>query len=122
MKKGWLICLIVCVALVVTSCSSTSISGYGVTTNLATREYKELGKVVIPGQISYSDLLSKAKELYPDCDALIDVIQEDTISTLLFVIKIPKRTTTATAIQWLDDFSATEVKNYSDYKAAQSGQ
>ncbi len=59
----------------------------------------------------YLDVLAAAKELYPECDEIIDIYVDDTISTFL-ILSFSNRNTIATAIKFLDDKTNHEIKVY----------
>ena len=112
MKKSILILLSVVLLFSAVSCTSYNFVQEGITTSLANREYKELGKICSnSGKLGYWEILKEAQELYPECDEIIDIYVDEKV-TSLGPLLFGKTTVTATAIQWLDDKSATEVKGY----------
>lgn len=102
-KSVLLLVVIVAVLLFAVSCSTSSFSQDGIATNLAVREYKELGKFTYSsGKVGYSDILNAAKSIYPDCDEVIDIYTETVDSTILFIFHTRTINVRATAIKWLD--------------------
>ena len=91
------------VLLLAVSCSTSSFKQDGITTNLAVREYKELGDFTYSsGKVGYTDILAAAKRIYPGCDDVIDIYTETVDSTILFIFHVRTINVYATAIKWLD--------------------
>ena len=111
MKKIVFLTVILVTLAICVSCSTTNTHSFGVTTDLSSREYVELGRVSVSGMKGYLDVLAAAKELYPECDEIIDIYVDDTVSSFL-VLSVSKRNTIATAIKFLDDKSKHDIKVY----------
>ena len=102
-KTVLLLAIVAAVLLLAVACSTSSFSQEGSTTDLAVREYKELGKFTYSsGKVGYTDILAAAKAVYPECDEVIDIYTETVDSTILFIFHVRTINVYATAIKWLD--------------------
>jgi hypothetical protein len=81
--KKFFYALMVCAAASVFSCMTYATSPFVYTNNTNT-EFEILGEVLYESgdRIGYTELLREARDLYPDCDYVIDIMidRKDTIT------------------------------------------
>lgn len=110
MKKGlWL--LFLSVMLLCAGCKSYSMmSAGGIQTDLSTRKYVELGHVEVRGDVGYAGLLKRARELYPETDAVIDIMVDHGTLNLIVHKFTLSRITSGTAIHYTDDITLRNIE------------
>ena len=94
-------------------------SGAGITSALERKDYKVLGDVKVKGTVTnilgmftfggkgYEDLLAEAKEIYPECDAVINVYQDRGGKIILGIYNTLSFTLIGTAIDIIDSTEVT---------------
>ena len=68
-------------------------------------DYAILGRVMVVSETSksgYSQLLEEAKELYPDCDDVLNIILDTKQTSFLFFRSKPKYIMSGIAVDYLD--------------------
>jgi hypothetical protein len=96
MKKFFYLMMLGLVLLTTFACKSTTTAPYLYTNNGNTK-YEILGEVVYEtsNRVGYTELLKAARNIYPDCDYVIDIMidRQETTSRFLFFPQTVKSVT-----------------------------
>jgi len=90
-KLFWIIALVAILALLaITGCKSVEISTEPrFYTNNTTTDFIILGEIVYESKdrVGYTEMLRAAREIYPECDFVIDIMvdQKKTVTTTVFL-------------------------------------
>ncbi len=117
MKKTIVITLLLCLLVSLTGCATSFKEGFkgaGLTSDLKEKDYEILGPVTLHSTITnimgivtfggkgYEDLLKEAKNIYSDCDAVINIYEDTDGSFILGVYNTFKHNYVGTAIKFVD--------------------
>ena len=116
MKKTIVIALLICLLVSLTACTTSFKDGFkdaGITSVLKEKDYEILGQVTMHSTVKnilclftfggkgYEDFLEKAKEKYPECDAVINIYEDTDQSFILGIYNTFKHNYIGTAIKYI---------------------
>ena len=116
MRKTFIIVLVSLIVLVSTSCATRMpYAEAGLVGNLAEKDYEILGPVKVSGLnhnilgfigwggIGYNDLLEEAKRLYPETDAVINILEDRKSFTVALIYNNFGVELSGLAIKYIDE-------------------